>query len=226
MPAVHVASLEVSVPDRKSTLLPEVDIFVAGRLSELHTIDDDRRTTLGLLSAFVTTKVADGQPARLTFICTHNSRRSQLSQFWAQAAAHHFSVPGVEAFSGGTETTAFNLRAVAALRRAGFAIELFTDGKNPAYEVRYEAQMEPMYAFSKAYDEPPNPTKDFTAIMTCSAADAACPVVAGADERIAIPYDDPKTFEGTEREAEAYDERCAQIAREMLYVFSKVARRT
>ena len=214
------------MPDQQSTLLPEVDIFVARRLSELHTIDDDRRTTLGLLSAFITGKIADGQPARLTFICTHNSRRSQFSQFWAQAAAHHFSVPGVEAFSGGTETTAFNTRAVAALRRAGFAIELFTDGKNPAYELRYEAQMEPMYAFSKAYDDPPNPTEDFAAIMTCSAADAACPVVTGADERISIPYDDPKAFDGTEQEVDKYDERSAQIAREMLYVFSEVARKT
>ena len=65
----------------------------------------------------------------------------------------------------------------------------------------------------------------FAAVMTCSSADAACPTVAGADRRIAIPYDDPKAFDGTEREAEIYDERCAQIAREMLYVFAEVARR-
>ena len=43
----------------------------------------------------------------------------------------------------------------------------------------------------------------------------------GAAERIAIPFDDPKEFDGTEREAAAYDERCAQIAREMLFVFAE-----
>jgi hypothetical protein len=47
-------------------------------------------------------------------------------------------------------------------------------------------------------------------------------MVRGAEERIAITYEDPKSFDGTEREAEAYDERCRQIAREMLFVFSQV----
>ena len=207
-------------------LHPRLSETVAARINEFGQINEQRESSLHEMASYVRERIASGEDARLIFICTHNSRRSQLSQFWAQAAAHHFSVPGVEAFSGGTETTAFNLRAVAALRRAGFAIELFTDGKNPAYELRFETQMEPMYAFSKAYDDPPNPTEDFAAIMTCAAADATCPVVAGADERIVIPYDDPKAFDCTEQEIDKYDERCAQIAREMLYVFSKVARRT
>ena len=206
-------------------LLPELEAYVAHRLDEFDQVDEDRKTFLGKTSAYIVSKADDGQPARLVFICSHNSRRSHMAQLWAQAAAHHLSIFGVEAFSGGTETTAFNPRAVAALRRAGFAIEFFTDGMNPVYEVRYEAEMEPIQAFSKVYDEPPNPTEDFAAIMTCSAADAACPVVTGADERIAIPYDDPKNFDGTESEADKYDERCRQIAREMLYVFSQVARR-
>jgi hypothetical protein len=80
-----------------------------------------------------------------------------------------------------------------------------------------------MQAFSKVYDDSPNPSEGFAAIMTCSSADQACPIVHGAAERIAIPYDDPKAFDGTEQEAAKYDERCAQIAREMLYVFSRAA---
>ena len=63
---------------------------------------------------------------------------------------------------------------------------------------------------------------DSCAVMTCSDADEACPIVQGADARFAIPYEDPKAFDGTREEAWAYDERCRQIAREMLYVFSKV----
>ena len=35
------------------------------------------------------------------------------------------------------------------------------------------------------------------------------------------PYDDPKAFDDTPAEAEKYDERSQQIAREMLYIFSK-----
>ena len=47
-------------------------------------------------------------------------------------------------------------------------------------------------------------------------------IVIGAAERIVLSYDDPKDFDGTAREAAAYDERCAEIAREMLYAFSRV----
>ena len=206
-------------------LLPELEGTIARCLAEGEIVDK-RRMLLERLSDFVVSKLADGQPARLVFICTHNSRRSQLCQFWAQAAARHFSIFSVDAFSGGTEATALNSRAVAALRRAGFAIESPGDDGNPVYEIRYEPDMEPLRAFSKVYDAPPNPTAGFAAIMMCSSADAACPIVAGADERIAIPYDDPKQADGTEREVEVYDERCRQIAREMLYVFSVVSRRT
>jgi hypothetical protein len=203
-------------------MYPEIKSFVAERLTEFNEISDERKMDLGAISDFVAARVATDQEALLTFICTHNSRRSHMSQLWAQTAAHYFSVPGVETFSGGTEATAFNPRAVAALQRAGFSIALFTDGMNPVYEVSWAPEMEPMEAFSKVYDQPPNPTEGFAAVLTCSSADAACPIVFGADERIAIPFDDPKAFDGTDREAEMYDERCAQIAREMLYVFSRV----
>jgi arsenate reductase len=204
-------------------MYPDIKSFVADRLTEFDEISEERKKALGSISDFVEARVAADREALLTFICTHNSRRSHMSQLWAQTAAHYFSVPGVETFSGGTEATAFNPRAVAALDRAGFAIETPSEGDNPVYEVRYRDEMEPMTAFSKVYDQPPNPTEGFAAVMTCSSADAACPIVFGADARIAIPYDDPKAFDGTDREAAMYDERCAQIAREMLYVFSQVA---
>jgi arsenate reductase (thioredoxin) len=216
--------LEVTVATENVKLLPELESYIARILRE-DEIDEERRVLLESLSDHVVSKLADGQPARLVFICTHNSRRSHMSQLWAQTAAAYYSVGGVETFSGGTETTAFNPLAVAALRRAGFSIEPFTDGKNPIYEVRYEPEMEPIQAFSKHHDSPPNPEGGFAAIMTCLSADAECPTVAGADERIAILYGDPKEADGSECEAEIYDTRCRQIAREMLGVFSQVAAR-
>jgi hypothetical protein len=217
---------EAIVETRDVAINEELAAFIAGRLSELGEIDDPRRQKLGAIAGFVSSKVREGLPARLTFICTHNSRRSHMSQLWAQTAAHYFSVPGVESYSGGTEATAFNPRAVAALGRAGFLIDRVEDGDNPVYEVRFRPEMDPMRAFSKVYDQPPNPTQGFAAVMTCSAADAACPIVFGAEQRIAIPYDDPKAFDDTVQEAAKYDERCRQIAREMLYLFSTVAARS
>jgi hypothetical protein len=211
--------------NNSSCLLPEVRGFVEDRLTELDGIPVERQTVLSTLTDFIAGKMASGQPSRLVFICTHNSRRSHMAQLWAQVAAEVFSVPDVETFSGGTEATAFNPRAVSALRRAGFVIDPFTDGKNPIYEVSFEEGMEPMQAFSKVFDHAPNPADGFAAVMTCTSADAACPVVEGADKRITIPYDDPKAHDCTEQEAAKYDERCAHIAREMLWVFSEVTRK-
>jgi hypothetical protein len=36
------------------------------------------------------------------------------------------------------------------------------------------------------------------------------------------PFDDPNEFDGTPQERSKYDERCQQIARELLFVFSEV----
>jgi hypothetical protein len=216
--------MEVAVSSRAVELYPELERYLSVVASEIDRIPADRQGALARLTEFVAERVATGQPARLTFICTHNSRRSQMAQIWAQTAAAHFGVPAVEAYSGGTEASAFNPRAVAALGRAGFRIEARTVDQNPVCAVQYGTEAEPMECFSKVFDQPPNPREGFAAVMTCSAADAACPVVLGAAERISLPYDDPQDFDGTDRETAAYDERCQEIACEMLYAFSRIKR--
>jgi arsenate reductase (thioredoxin) len=73
----------------------------------------------------------------MNFICTHNSRRSHIAHLWAWAAAEHFGVRPFESYSGGVEVTAFNPRAVEAMRRAGFIIGE-AEGDNPRHPVRVE----------------------------------------------------------------------------------------
>ena len=90
------------------------------------------------------------------------------------------------------------------------------------YAITYASGAEPIKAFSKKYDDASNPQSNFLAIMTCSQADKACPIVKGAALRVATSYDDPKAFDGTPQETAKYDERCKQIATETFYVFSKV----
>lgn len=204
-------------------MYPRLSEYLDERAAETDRIPEERRAELEKIAAFVRKRVSAGQPARLTFVCTHNSRRSHMSQLWALAAAARHGVSGVETFSGGTEATAFNPRAVAAMRRAGFRIERTGEGSNPVYEARHADGGPVTRAFSKIYDQDPNPKEDFAAVMTCTAADQACPAVRGAALRVAIPYEDPKAFDGTETEAAAYDERSRQIGREMLYLFSRVA---
>jgi arsenate reductase len=204
-------------------LYPELLSYISEVQLEAGSIPAERRVELERLAGIIRRRVSAGGTARLVFICTHNSRRSHLAQIWCQVAAHVHGVTGVETYSGGTEATAFNPRAVAALERAGFHISARDDGPNPRYSVRFSDEVEPMACFSKVYDQPPNPRAGFCAVMTCSAADEGCPVVYGAAERIAIRYDDPKEHDGCELEEKVYDQRCRQIAREMSWALGGVA---
>jgi len=201
---------------------PALEQYVEGALSGVREIPEERKRTLAEVAAFVSSRRRAGEVAELTFICTHNSRRSHMGQLWAAAAAAHFGIDGVRTYSGGTEATAFNPRAVAAMEKAGFAIEK-PSGDNPHYQVTFDESGPVMECFSKTYDDPVNPTEGFAAIMTCADADEACPVVFGAALRAPIRYEDPQVADGTREEASAYDERCLQIATEMLYLFSRVS---
>jgi len=206
----------------KNSLLSSLTPTVKKLTEEFHQIPAERKEILKQLTGFVESKVNAGQKAYLNFICTHNSRRSHLSQIWAQAAAHYYNIPNVVCFSGGTEATAFNPRAVKAMQDAGFTIIKVKEGDNPIYQVSFAKEAEPMVVFSKKYDDPFNHNKDFAAVMTCSHADENCPLVLGASARIALTYDDPKNFDGTSQEAAKYAERVNEIGREILFAFSQV----
>lgn len=110
---------------------------------------------------------------------------------------------------------------MAALQRAGLRIE-DPGGENPRYQVAISPEVPPMICFSKVYTHPENPQRDFIAVMTCSQADADCPVVQGAAHRFALSYEDPKIADDTPEETARYDERCRHIAREMLFLFGEV----
>lgn len=197
--------------------------YVRNRVSEFGQISAERKEDLQLVADYIIAKQKQHQPVRLLFVCTHNSRRSHMSQIWARAAATYYGLQNIETYSGGTEVSAFNPRAVAALSRAGFTIRPQTAEANPRYDVYLADAVQPLVCFSKKYNDAANPHQQFCAVMTCSQADAACPFVAGADGRMSVPYDDPKVADGTPQEAARYDERCAQIAREMLWVMHTVA---
>lgn len=211
----------VAGTDKSATLFGPIAAYVAARQAEFDKIEPERRAKLEQISAFIREQQQSGNPARLLFVCTHNSRRSHMAQLWAAVAAEAYRVD-VATYSGGTESTAFNPRAVAAMERAGFRIAKTTDDSNPIYHVRFADDHPAMTCFSKRYGGAPNPKTDFAAVMVCSDADRACPAVPGAAKRFAIPFVDPKAADNSPREEAVYDERCAQIAREMLYVMSHV----
>ncbi|WP_010522367.1 low molecular weight phosphatase family protein [Aquimarina agarivorans] len=183
-------------------------------------IAQDRKDLLKTFTKYLQEKVDANQEIRLNFICTHNSRRSHLSQVWAQAMAHFYGIPNLFSYSGGTEATAMFHVAAKTLSNQGFEIKQLSEGTNPIHSVKYDQDKHPIICFSKTFDHAFNPKSNFAAIMTCSSADENCPYVAGAEKRIAMTFEDPKAFDNTPQQAEKYEERSVQIATELKYVFS------
>lgn len=186
------------------------------------TISAERKSVLQPLIDFIQLKSDTQQQIRLNLICTHNSRRSHLSQVWAQTAAYHYDIKNVFCYSGGTEATALFPKVAETLEKSGFNIRKLSEENNPVYAIKFSENEIPIIGFSKTYDDAFNPESAFVAIMTCSQADGGCPFIAGAEKRIAITYEDPKAFDNTNEQTEKYQERSLQIATEMFYVFSQI----
>ena len=206
---------------------PKLNEYISTLESEFPQIPNIRKKELSELSAYISQKKQNKKDINITVICTHNSRRSHMGQLWLWAAAIYYGVENMHIYSGGTEATAFYPTAVEAMRSAGFIIEKKEGLINPTYVAKIGEGSGRLKLFSKKYDDKVNPQENFAALMVCTNADEACPIVPGADGRFAIPYIDPKEFDGTEKEKPAYMERCRQMAREMFYVVGRfISRQT
>jgi arsenate reductase len=204
----------------KTNLFPAIENVIA--TLNFETISEERKTVLQPLVDYIQAKVNNQQEIRLNLICTHNSRRSHLSQVWAQTAAAYYGIKNVFSYSGGTEATAMFPMAAQTLAKQGFQIKTIAEGNNPVYAIKYAANAHPVIGFSKTFDDDFNPQSEFAAILTCSSADQGCPFIAGAEVRIPITFEDPKAFDNTPQQAEKYEERSLQIATELFYVFSQI----
>jgi len=189
---------------------------------DINTVSEDRQKTLQPLIDYLQVKLGNNEAIRLNFICTHNSRRSHLSQIWAQTMAAYYDINKVSTYSGGTEATALFPKIAETLTNQGFKISILSVGKNPVYCIKYGRNEAGIIAFSKKFNASFNPETVYAAILTCSSADQGCPVVFGCDIRIPITYMDPKKSDNTPRQSEIYLERSLQIATEMKYVFSSL----
>ncbi|UII26399.1 protein-tyrosine-phosphatase [Fulvivirga maritima] len=197
-------------PDLRATVDSALRLPIAApRLEVLHELIN-----------YIQNKMNAKKDVQLNFICTHNSRRSQFSQIWAQTAAFYYNLP-ITCFSGGIEVTAFNPRAVSAMSNAGFNITS-SAGDNPIYQVSFANEKKPIRAYSKLYDTPEEGKSNFAAILTCSHAEDNCPFIPDADQRIPLKYTDPKAYDDTPEEEKKYIETSIKIASEIFFVFSQI----
>ncbi|ADY52449.1 protein tyrosine phosphatase [Pseudopedobacter saltans DSM 12145] len=204
-------------------MYPQLKVYL-NKFINLETISTDRKAVLQPLVDYIQQKVNQNKAVNLNFICTHNSRRSHLSQVWAQVASVYFDISNVYCYSGGTEETALFPKVAETLENQGFQIFKISETNNPIYAIKFDENEMPIIGFSKKYDNAFNPVSQFGAIMTCSKADEGCPFIAGAEKRIPITYEDPKISDGTLRQTEVYKQRSIQIATEMMYIFSQITK--
>jgi hypothetical protein len=172
------------------------------------------------------------KPLEVVVICARNTRRSALGAAMGNVATAYYGLPEIRFFSGGTDVDALNPRTIATLKEIGLEIEPMGKeaprGKegnaNPIYTVGWGKGLEAR-EFSKKYTDAHNPRDGFAAIIVCNETDAACAKVDGAGARIAVPYLDPKAFDGAPFEAAKYAERRDDIGRFMLSALMQARRR-
>ena len=171
-------------------------------------------------------------------ICTGNSRRSMLAATMGNIAAAYHGIPELRFYSGGTNPSAFNPRTIRTLKEVGVVIEPTKENAtmgdagevNPVYMVswgnlpRMGVNRFEIKEFSKIYSDTHNPSKAYIALLVCDEADASCPNVPGASQRIAMPFQDPKSFDGSDLESAKYSERRDEIGRVMLSIVLKAKR--
>ena len=58
--------------------------------------------------------------------------------------------------------------------------------------------------------------------MMCTDAEANCPFVPGALTRVAIPFNDPKAFDGNSQVLKAYSATMMEIGIQILYLFNQI----
>ena len=235
--ARHVASPAAS---SDASLLPDLAAFAKAFHNDLQhekrfSIDSERRSRLlmvknCILSAIISRSGDDttDRTARLLFLCTHNSRRSQLAQVWyAVAAAFYGLGDRVETYSAGTVATSLPPTIVHVLREFGFQVTPDERSDEQAYRVRYSERVEPLRLYSKRLADVLPDDNEFRSrrciVAVCSDADQQCPLGGKCKCRIALPYDDPKLADGRDDEAQTYFDRSRQIALEAFFVLHAVA---
>ncbi len=206
----------------KPSNLISTEQFFQEALQELN-IDNSRQKILQSIAASISSRIVDNKLVNLNFICTHNSRRSQLAQIWSSFASQYFGLERIESFSGGTAVTAFFKNTVATLQEVGFDFELMEfSHQNPVYNIRYEDNVHPIRGYSKLYDDSHN-NRPFIAITTCSSAEENCPFIPDAIHRFHLPFNDPKEFDNTEYEQKKYLETNKEIAGEIHFIYKTVS---
>jgi arsenate reductase len=132
------------------------------------------------------------EKARVLFLCTHNSARSQM----AEGLLRHLAGDRFEVMSAGTEATHVRPLAIRAMEEVGIDIS----GQE-----------------SKTLDRYLEESFDYV-ITVCDDANEACPFFPGAANRLHWSFEDPSRAEGSEEERLAVFRSVRDTIRERIEV--------
>ena len=138
-------------------------------------------------------------PARVLFLCTHNSARSQM----AEALLRHLSQGTVEAYSAGTVATQINPVASETMQARGISL----DGQR-----------------SKHLDEYRGQKFDFV-VTVCDLARESCPLFPGDPEQIHWSFPDPAAVQGLEARRRAFDRTATELTTRINHLLLLIERR-
>ena len=194
-------------------LYPEITEFLNG--INTNSMESNRQEKWNDLAQHL--RKTDNKGA-INFICTHNARRSVISQSIASALAYHYGLNGIVAWSGGAEETFVHPNSIKLLLRIGFRLKEQTTGENPRYTLSFAVDAPDLLLFSKKFDDPSSPAP-YHAILVCSKGDAACPFIPNVASRTLIPFEDPGAYDNTPQADEAYYEAATRIGGELKQFF-------
>jgi arsenate reductase len=201
-------------------MIPKVKELLSTLFNENDLIKKERKEQLEHLASIIKEHIANFGNANVNFICTHNSRRSQIAEIMLRNALTYNNEENITTFSGGTAVTACNARTIMAFERSGFNITSLVEGVNPVLSISGSDEIDKNHLiFSKTFDNPYNPDSNFIAVMVCGDADENCPYIPGAN-RFSLTYIDPKFSDDTVDEPFVYDAKLKEIGREMCYLCS------
>lgn len=185
-------------------------------------ISEERKALLNSVVEYIVNNAQASKVSHLVFVCTHNSRRSQMAQFWAHYLSDHYGLR-INAYSGGTEVTALAPQAAKVIEELG--INYTVDHKsssNPTYQFKMDPGNKDIELYSKLFTEITESLTAFASLMCCAQAEESCPFVPGTELRISLNYQDPKRADGTANEAAAYHNCLILIGSEINYILSEV----
>ncbi len=185
-------------------------------------IIEDRKKLLSKIAH----KIADcyvvyDDQININFICTHNSRRSQISQVWTFFASHYFNL-NINGLSGGTEVSSFHNNTAKSLEDIGFVFNIKESSDlNPVYEISFNGTDKSLLGFSKIYDHSINKLP-YLVLTTCDDANENCPFIPEAIHRFHLPYKDPKYSDNLPNQEATYIQINKEIAAEIYFLFDEV----